>query len=401
MRVLVLILLAVVPAVAQPGKPPATLRLPGSFLLREKLHPDPAILQAAREEADQAMPVGPFSVMEKKQIPPSGDQHDYMSMGPYWWPNPKSPNGLPYVRRDGETNPEIASIPDQANLSRMENAVHALALGYYLTGDEQYASRAVLLLRTWFLDPATRMNPNLNYGQAIPGITTGRGIGLVSLRDLPLVLDGITLLSGSPSLTQADREDLHAWFRSYRDWLQNSHNGRDEAAAKNNHGSWYDQQFAGIALFLGNTSLARNVIETAKTKRIAFQIRADGREPLELARTKSFSYSTFNLMALMRLAQNSQRLGVDLWDYRAPDGGSIRAALNFLLTYTMGEKPWPYKSLNGVESGGLVEPLLLAAIHYHSSDYLHDAEKFEKHPRLDVLLLQQYAQEKLTPGQTN
>ena len=172
-----LILLAVVPAVAQPPKPAATLRLPGSFLLQEKLHPDPAILQAAREGADQAMPVGPFSVMEKKQVPPSGDKHDYMSMGPYWWPNPKTPNGLPYVRRDGETNPEIAGIPDQANLSRMENAVHALALGYYLTGDEQYASRAVLLLRTWFLDPATRMNPNLNSDRPFPGLLRGGASG--------------------------------------------------------------------------------------------------------------------------------------------------------------------------------------------------------------------------------
>ena len=345
------------------------------------------------------MHAGPFSVMEKKQTPPSGDKHDYMSMGPYWWPNPSTPNGLPYVRRDGETNPEIASIPDQSNLVHMGNAVHALALGYYLTGDEQYASRAVLLLRTWFLDPATRMNPNLNYGQAIPGITVGRGIGLVSLRDLPLVLDGITLLSQSPSLTQADREGLRSWFNSYLDWLQNSHNGRDEAAAKNNHGSWYDQQLAGIALFLGDTTLARNVIETAETKRIAYQIRADGREPLELARTKSFSYSAFNLTALMCLAQEGQRAGVDLWDYRAPDGGSIRADLNFLLPYAAGEKKWTYESLNGVEAGGLVEPLLLAAIHYHSSDYLRDAEKFEKQPRLDVLLLQQYAQEKLSPGQ--
>ncbi len=397
MRLFGLFLIAVaVPSVSQSPNPPATLRISGTVLLREKQHPDPAILQAARQDADHAMQAGPFSVMEKKQIPPSGDKHDFMSMGPYWWPNPATPTGLPYVRRDGETNPEIASIPDQSNLTHMENAVHALALGYYLTGEESYASRAVLLLRTWFLDPATRMNPNLNYGQAIPGITTGRGIGLVSLRDLPLVLDGITLLSDSPSLTHADREGLRAWFRSYLDWLRNSRNGRDEAAAKNNHGSWYDQQLAGIALFLGDTSLARDVIEMAKTKRIAYQIRADGRQPLELARTKSFSYSVFNLRALMCLAEEGKRIGVDLWDYRAPDGGSIRAALNFLLPYAIGEKQWPYKSLNGIESGSLVEPLLLAEINYHNSGYLNDAEKLDKHATLDVLLLREEAWENLS-----
>jgi len=395
MRVLVLVLFAVVPALAQPPKAPATLRLPGSFLLREKLHPDPEILQAARQEADLAMHAGPFSVMEKKQIPPSGDKHDFMSLAPYWWPNPATRNGLPYVRRDGETNPQERSISDHTNLFRMEDAVHALALGYYLTGDEQYASRAVLLLRTWFLDPATRMNPNLNYAQAIPGITTGRGIGLIGMRSIPLVLDGITLLSQSPSLTQADREGLRAWFRNYLDWLQHSPNGRAEAAAKNNHGSWYDQQLAAIAIFLGDTDLARNVIETAKTKRIAYQIRADGREPLELARTKSFSYSVFNLTALMRLAQEGQRVGVDLWNYQAPDGGSIRAALNFLLPYALHQKPWPYQSLNGVESGSLAEPLLLAAINGHSSDDLYDAEKLARHPNLDFLLVEHDAHAKL------
>lgn len=399
MRMLVLVLLAAIAAAAPPSHPPATLRLPGAFLLREKVHPDPAILQAARAEADRAMLSGPFSVMEKKQTPPSGDKHDFMSLAPYWWPNPATRNGLPYVRRDGETNPQERSISDHANLFRMEDAVHALALGYYLTGDQRYASRAVLLLRAWFLDPATRMNPNLNYAQAIPGITTGRGIGLIGMRAIPLVLDGIALLSPSPALTPTDREGLRAWFSSYQQWLQSSPNGRAEAAAKNNHGSWYDQQLAAIAIYLGDTELARRVIETAKSKRIAYQIRADGREPLELARTKSFSYSVFNLMALMRLAQEGQRVGVDLWDYRAPDGASIRAALNFLLPYAMGEKQWPYRSLNGVESGALAEPLLLAAIDYHSSDYLNDAEKLEKHPAPDVLLLQQDAQEKLSAGQ--
>lgn len=387
MSFFLLFILAAIPTTQQSLKLPATLRLPGSVLVSARQHPDRTILEKARAEADHAMHEGPFSVIEKKQVPPSGDKHDYMSLAPYWWPNPTTANGLPYVRRDGETNPEERSIPDHADLFRMEVAVHALALGYYITGDEQYASRAVLLLRTWFLDPATKMNPNLNYGQAIPGITTGRGIGLIGMRAIPEVLDGITLLSQSRSLTPADRRGLHKWFQRYLNWLQNSKNGRAEAAAKNNHGSWYDQQLAGIALFLGDRDLARKIIETAETKRIAYQIRADGREPLELARTKSFSYSVFNLTALMRLAQEGERTGIDLWDYRAPDGGSIEAALNYLLPYAEGEKKWPYQSLNGIESESLVQPLLLAAIHYHRSDYLKDAEDLDKSPKLDTLLL--------------
>lgn len=400
MRVFLFVLLASVPALALPPKAPATLRFPGTFLLREKMHPDPVILKMAREEADRAMNVGPFSVMEKKQVPPSGDKHDFMSIAPYWWPNPSTPNGLPYVRRDGETNPEEASIPDHANVFHMENAVHALALAYYLTGDEKYASRAVMLLRAWFLDPATRMNPNLNYGQAIPGVTTGRGIGLIGMRDLPWVLDGITLLSESPSLTSIDGNGLRAWFSAYLSWLQNSPNGRAEAAAKNNHGSWYDQQLAGIAIFLGDMNLARSVIEKAKTKRIANQIQADGKEPLELARTKSFSYSTFNLLALMFLAQEGEELRIDLWHYRAPDGGSIRVGLDYLLPYAMSKKEWPYQSLNGIEPSELVEPLLLGAFNYRNSEFLHNAEKLEERPTIDALLLQHAVVEELSTAPT-
>lgn len=384
---------AVAPGTAQHA--PATLRIDGTFLARYKAHPDPAVLSVIRTEADNAMNKGPFSVMNKTETPPSGDKHDYMSLGPYWWPNPATRNGLPYIRRDGETNPETGTISDHASIFHLEDAVHALAFGYYFTGETKYSDRAVLLLRAWFLDPATRMNPNMNYAQAIPGITQGRGIGLIEMRDLPRILDGITLLQGSPSLTHADHEGLHRWFSNYLDWLQNSRNGRDESRSKNNHGSWYDQQLTGIAIFLGEDDLARSVVTTAKTKRIAFQIRPDGSEPLELARTKSFSYSVFNLTALMHLAQEGQYVGTDIWRYRAPDGGSIRAALDFLLPCALGQKVWTYKSLNGVEGDSLTQPLLLSAIAYHDAAYLNDALKLEKHPNAETLLLQRDAQQAL------
>ncbi len=395
MRLFVLALLLAAPVFAELPAPPATLEMNGAFLAKLKAHPPAAIANMVRLNADWAMTEGPYSVMDKHEVPASGDKHDYMSLGIYWWPNPATKDGLPYVRHDGHVNPEVYKISDHREFNAMVNAVQALALGYYLSGKETYAARAVMLLRTWFLNPATRMNPNLNYAQAVPGINTGRGIGLIDVRELPLLLDGITLLSGSTAMTAPDKTGLDNWFSQYLNWLQTSKNGRDESDAKNNHGSWYDQQLVGIALFLGKKDLAQQVCEAAETKRIALQIRKNGSEPLELTRTKSFSYSVFNLLALMRLAQEAQQVGVDLWSYRAPDGGSIRGALDYLIPYAAGGKKWTHEAINGVDASILAEPLLLAAIHYHDPAYLKMAEQFARNPDARIRLLQLQAAELL------
>ncbi len=381
---------------AQPAAPPATLELDGTFLAQFKAHPSPAILDAVRADADRAMSVGPYSVIDKKETPPSGDKHDYMSLAPYWWPNPATVNGLPYIRRDGEVNPDRYKVTDDGEFNKVQSAVHALGLGYYLTGNQAYAARAVLLLRTWFLDPATRMNPNLNYAQAVLGVNTGRGTGLIDVRGIPRLLDGLTLLSGSAALTQQDHAALRKWFAEYLSWLETSKNGTDESDAENNHGSWFDQQITGIALFLGNKQLAGKVDDLAKTKRIALQIKPDGSEPLELARTKSFSYSVFNLTALEWLAVEARHAGVNLWSYRAPDGASIRLGLEYLLPYAEGTKTWTYKAINGVDGDSLTEPLILAAMNYRAPDYLREAEKLEKHPGAETLLLEEQVEEILS-----
>ncbi len=326
-------------------------------------------LAKLEREAQKTLSASPSSVVSKEATPPSGDKHDYISQAPYFWPNPKSPNGLPYIRRDGDRNPEINKITDHRSLDQLESSVETLALAFYFKGDEVYAAKATQLLRAFFLDPATRMNPNLQYAQFIPGVNTGRGIGLIETRGLTQVVDSIGLLQGSKALTPPDQLGLQDWFGKFLQWMLDSKNGRDEAAAKNNHGTYYDLQVVSFALFVGKDDLATRVLQTARQKRIATQIEPDGRQPLELARTKAWSYSVGNLDGLMLLATLGEKLGVDLWSFRTKDGRSIRRALDFLAPVSLGEQKWQYQELDGLKPQTLFPLMRRAANTYQDKQY--------------------------------
>jgi hypothetical protein len=345
------------------------------------------IVNAAVAEADRAMKEGPFSVMDKSVTPPSGDKHDYMSQAPYFWPDPTKPDGLPYIRRDGEHNPEIRKITDHDEWGRMSADARALALAYYFTGKPEYAERASLLLRTWFLNPATKMNPNLEFGQGIPGINTGRGIGIIESRFLVDDTDAVGLLAGSKAWTTADSDGMADWMKKYLTWMRTSDKGKAEAAAKNNHGTWYDLQVTDFALFLGDAQLAKETLEGVKTRRIAVQIEPDGRQPLELARTNAWGYSNGNLDGLCKLATLGVEAGVDLWHFRTADGRSIQAAVDFLAPYAAGEKKWDYQQIGGFHADAMAASLWRAAEAYHDPKYSALAEKLDGHENVELLLL--------------
>jgi hypothetical protein len=306
----------------------------------------PALTQLERD-AKEALSATPFSVVNKISTPPSGDKHDYMSQAPYFWPNPDTADGLPYIRRDGERNPGISRISDHRTLDQMAESVETLALAYYFKGNEPYADKAAQLMRVWFFDPSTRMNPNLQYAQAVLGVNNGRGIGIIESRALTRVVDAVGLLAGSKAWTKSDQRKLEEWFAQYLKWMQESKNGREECAAKNNHGTYWDVQAASFALFLGKKERARDIINTAKQKRIALQIEPDGRQPLELVRTKAWGYSVGNLSGLMLLARLGENVGVDLWHFQTADGRRIAKALDFLGPFCFWEKKWPYQQIGG------------------------------------------------------
>ncbi|MEZ0607099.1 alginate lyase family protein [Fibrella sp. WM1] len=343
--------LVVGPATAQPASKPATFLIDASLLQASKraMQQGDATLLAARQTllatANKALSKPMHSVVEKTKLPPSGNKHDYMSVGPYWWPDSTKANGLPYIRKDGQINPERYAVQDATYLNALCEDVQLLALAYYFSDDETYARRAAELLRVWFLNPDTRMNPNLNYGQAIPGITEGRGIGLIDTRMLAKLVDAVQLIKGTKAWPAADQRALQGWFRSFLTWMQTSPVGKDEEDEHNNHGTYYDFQTVAFALFLDDKPLAQQLIQQKTMPRIQSQLKPDGSQPHELARTLSWGYSLMNLKGFFGLAQLAEAVNIDLWNYQTPDGKSLKKAYQWLIPYAEGEKPWTFQQI--------------------------------------------------------
>ncbi|GAA2444919.1 alginate lyase family protein [Streptomyces mauvecolor] len=301
--------------------------------------------------ADGWLTQGPWSVVDKPKPAPGGDPHDYLSQAPYWWPSqPKTadnPWGCPYVQKDGQRNPEVDSGTDRPDLGKVFNSVTSLSLAWYYTGRKQYAEHASAILRTWFLDPATRMNPNLNHGQFIPCRYDGRAIGIIDFsQQYSSVLDAVAILdTGAPGWKAGDHASMLDWNKKFLDWEVNSAFGKEESEAQNNHGTFQDLQIASLALATGNKDLARRTVLGAEKRRIDPQIAADGSQPQELARTRSWHYSTFDLVAHTRLAAIGRQVGVDLWAYQGPHGQSLFGAVRYLLPAATGAAAWTHPEL--------------------------------------------------------
>ncbi|MBS1567406.1 MAG: alginate lyase family protein, partial [Bacteroidetes bacterium] len=292
------------------------------------------LVKSLQKQADRLLLITPVSVMDKAATPESGTKHDYMSQAPYFWYDSSKPNGKPYIRRDGQHNPETYKIADHKNLADLSANTQALALAWYLTGDEKYAKKATILLRYWFFDEATKMNPNLDYAQAVPGVNNGRGIGIIESIALTGIADASSLMRGSKSWTPKDEKALKSWYGQYLHWMLNSRNGQDEHAAKNNHGTWYYVQSVDFALFSGDKATAQQLAKESRDI-LDGQITKEGMMPLELERTNALAYSTYNLQGWFRLATLAEKTGVDLWNYRNKQGATIRTAMDWLKPYAM------------------------------------------------------------------
>lgn len=300
-------------------------------------------------DADRALKAGPYSVtLRKTKVAPTGNPHDYVSQAPYWWADPSKPDGKPYIRKDGERNPEIYLLHDDSQMNDLCADVKKLALAYYFTGKADYAQKAANQLKIFFIDTATRMNPNLNYAQYIPGINDGRGIGIIESRALTNLPDALAMMQDSKTLSADIKAGIKQWFVQYLTWLQTSKNGKDEHESQNNHGTIYDMQVIDYAIFTGNQKLAHDILQKQTVLRMETQFTLDGRQPLELARTKSWGYSCMNLDGWIKLATLGDRLNIDLWHTTTKDGRGIEKCIQWMMPFLLKEKEWTFKQIEPI-----------------------------------------------------
>jgi len=321
------------------------------------------------KRADKFLTIENPTVMDKSIFPPTQDKHDYLSISRYWWPNPNSPDGLPWIRKDGETNPDTQTdAVDRKRLGVMSESVKTLSLAYYFSENEKYAKKATSIIKTWFIDKKTRMNPHLEYAQSIPGNPKGRSSGILDGRSIAKVIpDAMSIISKSSHWKKDYELYMKNWLTEYLTWLTESDLGKKGSEQKNNHGSWYKFQVGALALYLGNKHLVKKIV-VATQESLNEQLNNEGGQIHELQRTKSFFYSCFNLDALIYVAIIGDKIGLNMWQYESTEKKSLSLAINYLTPVVNGEK-WQHSNNYGTDISRLVSILTLMSQYTGSEEY--------------------------------
>lgn len=310
----------------------------------------------------------------KTRTAPSMDPRDYISLSPYWWPDPEDPTA-PYIRKDGERNPEVYDFPERESSFLIGDAVQALALVYYFTGEEQYAAKAAELIRTWFTDHTTGMNPNMTYAQYVPGMKEIRGTGIIDSERFLAAVNGAMIISGSESWTDQDEAKLKAWTHAYSYWLDNSVNGLTEAKAPNNHGLWFEVIRQICVLYSGDMDEMKRMVEEDMLPRMDSQITEEGYLHLELLRTIGLHYSTFALQAWCVASHMAEKVGVNVWEYQSVNGRNLSMAIDYLIPYWQDPESWPHMQIAPFNGGSGVMILREAGKALGNQHYLDLAEE--------------------------
>lgn len=251
-----------------------------------------------KEKLDKSLGELKYSVTDKEMIPESQDKHDYFSIGIYAWPNKNTENGLPWILDDCKANPYVKTMAsDSIRIERFCNDIMILTTLYYVFEDKKYVNKIENMLEIWFINEDTKMNPNMNYAQAIPGVCSGRGIGLIDARQFIKLINFIQLLEEDKLLSFDTMKNLREWFKEFIKWMETSKNGKDEESAINNHGSWYEAELTTFALFIKDEEKVRSR-KARFIEKIVNQITTEGNQPHEVKRKKAWHYFIFNLEAI-------------------------------------------------------------------------------------------------------
>jgi hypothetical protein len=286
-----------------------------------------------------------------------GGLHDYFSQADYFWPDPKNPDG-PYVNRDGQSNPDNFNGHRKAMIA-LSIQMPALTAAWVLTGDRIYGQRAADHLRAWFLTPATRMNPSLEFAQGVHGASKGRSYGIIDTLHLVEVARAAGFVA-PVMLSGEESAGLKDWFRSYLEWIKSSDNGKKERDALNNHATCWALQASEFARLIEDSETREQVYSEYTTVLLPNQLAANGSFPQELERTKPYGYSIFNFDVMATLCQSLKGVGSNAFSLQLPDGGGICKAAEFLYPYLKDKSAWPYrKDLEHFDSWPVRSPGLL------------------------------------------
>lgn len=299
-------------------------------------------------------------VTNKTQLPASGDKHDYMTYAPYAWPDTTKADGMPWKARDGIINPvSRGNDTDNNRKTAFFAAIDNLVWSYYFSDDRKYADKAVELIRIWYLNPETRVNPNMNFGQAFPGVAVGRNAGVHEWKPQQSVITALQLFDNDGILPADVKSGMDDWLKKYLTWLTTNEMAVSTNFTGQNHANYYNCQVIGLMMYFGENVRAKAVVEDAKLSRIADQITPEGIQPKEMGRTKSVSYTAGNLWLLTELTMLGRKLGIDLWDYESADGRSLKKAYAYLVPYVLNPQAWPKKQITEGGADKAIEEYML------------------------------------------
>lgn len=337
-------------------------------------------------QAEWAMQQIPVTVTATSSSRSQGTIHDFYSEGDYWWPDPANPDG-PYIQKDGMTNPDNF-VAHRLVMIRFSKIIGALASAYVLTNDKKYVKQAFRHLESWFVNPATKMNPSLLYAQAITRKVSGRGIGIIDTIHLIEVAQGIIKMEKAANTDKKLLAEIKNWFAEYLNWLTTHSYGKEEMEAKNNHGTCWVMQVASFAKLTNNQNLLEFCRNRYKTVLLPNQMAVDGSFPLEVRRTKPYGYSLFNLDAMVMICQILSTGQDNLWEYVAPGGQSIRKGIEFMYPYVADKSKWPFKEDVMYWHNWPVAHsfLVFGANHFQQKDWLQTWKTLEHNPTTEEVI---------------